>query len=557
MSAATLERQRRTGRRVRTVPLVLESVRRSMRGADTTRRLKGYAAVFNTPSEWLGFREVLEPGCFRQALKRADCDPRLYFGHDSNAPLARVSAGNLRVWEDATGLAFEASLPDTQLASDLLELLRAGVLREMSFAFVPDPARERWQGDTVFVEQVARLLEVSIVSEPAYTATSVQEARGQRATLQAIRERLTARERAVYGAGSEQSWFRDLAMVSLALRSQQEAAKHWRPAPRLEVFAPKIAARGAGDITTMLSRLQSVPQSRDVGTGALAGLADVPTGGVPEFIRLSFATAARAKTALAGRLVQAELPAGYTVPAGYVQSAGEVTTGSTAAVQATENTAVSETDPDATAVALKPATIAGTFTVSRQLLERGTGADELLAADLGAALGAALEDQVLNGTGSSGQMTGLRNVAGAVAVAYTDTTPSQAELWPALLQARSQVARLAAETPTLLGLHPRRLSWLLAALDTAGGWAQLTPPLEPVETLGIPTTLGAGSDEDAILVLAPELITLFTRTPRIELWNMSPQGLTFTCWQLGALVARRAKAVGVITGTGLVAPAGY
>src|ERR1035437_3378391 len=83
-----------------------------------TATIVGYAANFNSPSEDLGgFREMLVPGCFANALKTSDV--RALFNHDPNHILGRNMAGTLRLFEDENGLRFEVDPPDTACARDL------------------------------------------------------------------------------------------------------------------------------------------------------------------------------------------------------------------------------------------------------------------------------------------------------------------------------------------------------------------------------------------------------------------------------------------------------
>lgn len=548
-------------------------LRPAKRSADGALRVAGTAIVYNEPSPPgnLPFREVIRPGAFRAALADPATDLLLLLGHDVNRPLARVSAGNLKIRDTSRGLAFEADLVNTTDGRDAYELLRSGVVKGCSFAFIPDQRGEHWEfrdgEEWCEITNVRRLLELTITANPVYTQTDADA----RSISEAIRRRrIEVREPGPYGPGSEQSWFADLALVSEAAKRREELMREgvfrvteWASPESLESFVPlartSTANRlGRGGVAAALERLRKVPAKRDIGTGALAGQVNT-SAGVPQFIADTFATAARGRSLLADSLPQAELPPGFVVPATFAQSE-EVTTGAATAVQATENAAPTSSNPDGTETALKPATIAGQFTISRQLLERGTDVDAYLARELGASLGLTREQQVVNGSGAAGQLTGLLNVTGALSVVYTDATPTQAELWGPIMQARGQVSTQSGEVPTLLACDPGRRSWLLAGLDSSSAYAGLDPPLSVVESLGIPTNLGAGTNEDRVLVLARELLVLLTRPVLIEQAfnaSFSPQSVTFWAWQFAALVARRTKAVGTISGTGLILPAGY
>ena len=130
--------------------------------------IRGYAAVYNSDSEWMGgFYEQIEAGAFDSVLEN---DVRAYFNHDENLLLGRVSSGTLRISTDKRGLFYEVDLPDTTYANDLVELMKRGDVNQSSFAFLIE--KDRWeQRDGVtyrIIEKVSRLLDVSPVSQPAY-----------------------------------------------------------------------------------------------------------------------------------------------------------------------------------------------------------------------------------------------------------------------------------------------------------------------------------------------------------------------------------------------------
>ena len=130
--------------------------------------IRGYAAVYNSDSEWMGgFYEQIEAGAFDSVLEN---DVRAYFNHDENLLLGRVSSGTLRISTDKRGLFYEVDLPDTTYANDLVELMKRGDVNQSSFAFLIE--KDRWeQRDGVtyrIIEKVSRLLDVSPVAQPAY-----------------------------------------------------------------------------------------------------------------------------------------------------------------------------------------------------------------------------------------------------------------------------------------------------------------------------------------------------------------------------------------------------
>ncbi len=132
----------------------------------------GYAAVFDSPSEDMGFIEYVRQGAFTKTL-RARNNIMLLWSHDTAQPLASTRSKTLRLSEDSHGLRVEADLPNTTLGRDVAELLRTGVIQGMSFGFSVPRRGDKWSDDGTTRELLeVRLHEVSIVAYPAYSRTS-------------------------------------------------------------------------------------------------------------------------------------------------------------------------------------------------------------------------------------------------------------------------------------------------------------------------------------------------------------------------------------------------
>lgn len=145
--------------------------------ADGTRTVSGYAAVFNSLSKDLGnFRERIQPGAFKQTLTD-NPDVFLLYAHSmDNVPLGRTKASTLSLREDSNGLAFKATLPNTQLARDLAVSMERGDVDAMSFGFCVPPNGDDWQQTDDGLIRTLRsvmLSEISIVPMPAYNDTTV------------------------------------------------------------------------------------------------------------------------------------------------------------------------------------------------------------------------------------------------------------------------------------------------------------------------------------------------------------------------------------------------
>lgn len=135
--------------------------------------IRGYAAVYNQPSEDLGgFVESIRPGAFAQAIGRDDV--RALFNHDANYVLGRNRAGTLALHDDARGLGVTITPPPAQWANDLMESMRRGDIDQMSFAFgVTEDTWTRNADGYPHRELVdLRLYDVSVVTYPAYPQTS-------------------------------------------------------------------------------------------------------------------------------------------------------------------------------------------------------------------------------------------------------------------------------------------------------------------------------------------------------------------------------------------------
>lgn len=142
-----------------------------IKAAAESRTVEGYASVFNSMSEDLGFREIILPGAFSDVL---DNDVRALYNHDSNYLLARTTSGTLELKEDEKGLYYRFEMPNTSYGNDMLELFRRGDLTQSSFGFTVE--KDSWRmedGQQVrYIERVGSLFDVSPVVYPAYSQAS-------------------------------------------------------------------------------------------------------------------------------------------------------------------------------------------------------------------------------------------------------------------------------------------------------------------------------------------------------------------------------------------------
>ncbi|NBT24642.1 HK97 family phage prohead protease, partial [bacterium] len=132
--------------------------------------LRGYAAVFNSPSQPLPFIERIEPGAFRASLQSRN-DVKLLWNHDTGTVLGSTRSGTLRLSEDNHGLLIEANLPDTNAGRDLATLIKRGDVNAFSFGFRIPANGDEWPTPNERILKRVNIHEVSVVAFPAYTAT--------------------------------------------------------------------------------------------------------------------------------------------------------------------------------------------------------------------------------------------------------------------------------------------------------------------------------------------------------------------------------------------------
>ena len=132
--------------------------------------IEGYAALYNSETDLGVFRESISPGAFDDVLND---DVRALINHDPSLILGRSSAGTLELSTDELGLKYRVKLGEQQYAKDLYTSIKRGDISQSSFAFTIED--QSWSEDrsTRKVEKVAKLLDVSPVTYPAYKSATV------------------------------------------------------------------------------------------------------------------------------------------------------------------------------------------------------------------------------------------------------------------------------------------------------------------------------------------------------------------------------------------------
>ncbi|MBN0043116.1 hypothetical protein JS756_03095 [Streptomyces actuosus] len=309
-------------------------------------------------------------------------------------------------------------------------------------------------------------------------------------------------------------------------------------------------------------------QQRAAGTGAFAGLV------VPQYLTDMYAPAAAAKRPFADVCRPHQMPA-----QGMVVNLSRVTTESDVDVQASENTAVAEQDMDDTLLSFNVQTAAGQQTLSRQAVERGAGVEAVVLDDLFRRYATNLDGKLLNQA-----TTGLTNVANAVA--YTDASPTAAELYPKVIEGLSNVEAALldlASGDNVAVMHSRRWYWMQNAMGST--WPLITQPGIVAQTLGanyaeaygrgvrgvlpngtpvivdnnIATNLGAGTNEDEVYLVDRQECHLWEDPDapmyiRAEQAKAASLGVLMVVYGYFAYTHQRYAHAQKVAGTGLVTP---
>jgi HK97 family phage major capsid protein len=369
----------------------------------------------------------------------------------------------------------------------------------------------------------------------------------------------------------------DVAMPKVGGTRVTNEARTYTPQSGLSFVKDAFAAKFSNDYAAQerLARhtREEEVERRDVGTGNFAGLV------IPQYLVDLAAPLARAGRPTADFATnKMVLP-----PAGMTLNISRMTTGTSTAVQAAENDAVSETNADDTLLTVNVRTIAGQQDISKQAIERGTGIDQFVIQDLIRGWHTTLDNQILNGTGNSGAILGINDTPGINTVTYNEASPTAENLYPKLADAYQKVQTSVFMNPTHWIMHPRRLAFLLASVDQAGR------PLV-VPTLGGPMNAMASGAGQAFygnsgysLMGLPIIADANVRTDydgdqdrifcvnaaELHLWEQagSPFALNFDATGAGSLTiksvvygysaftaGRYPGAVSAILGTGLEAP---
>ncbi len=421
--------------------------------------------------------------------------------------------------------------------------------------------------------------------QAAATARSATGQTGERRTGGAV----VTSEPQVYGRGSGQSYFHDLAKAQL--RNDTAAADRLqRHGAELRVELPARERRREERARTEMDRMgtaerwneeqrshvfeQRVNPNRTDGQG---GYFVPPLWLMDEYIDLP-----RFGRPIANSVRNLALPSGtdsINLP--------KVSTGTATAAQTADGASVTSTDMTDTSVSASVYTVAGQQDAAMQLLDQSPapGFDQIIFSDLLADMAVRQDVYVINGSGSSGQPTGILNVSSPNAITYTDASPTLPEMYVPWIQSVSQIFTNRKRPATATFVLPKIWYWAAANLDTTnrpliqpsqeapfnpmalqtgeiseGPVGKLTVGTPVILDGNIPETLGGGTET--------RIITL--RTSDLYLWEGAIQTrvltevlsgtlqVRFQVYRYAAFMGNRLpKAISIVSGTGMIPTSGY
>ena len=314
--------------------------------------------------------------------------------------------------------------------------------------------------------------------------------------------------------------------------------------------------------------------TRDINTTDTSGGDFVP----PAYLVNEYIAKARA-----GRIT-ADLCSKFALPGGTDSiNFPAITTGTANAAQASQNSALQETNLVTATVTAPVTTIGGIQDVSVQLVEQSPIAfDQVIFADLAASHAQAVGNAVINGTGGSGTLEGFVNADTVNTITYTDASPTAAETVAKIADGIQQVATSRFLPADAIVMHPRR--WYALASGGDGSQRPLVVPTAQAQNtfgtsgdvvaegpagniLGLPvyldpniaTNTGAGTNQDIIIISRFADAYLFEGTPKAEVFRetLSAEAtVRFRLYNFVAFTAERYVGVNtsIVSGTGLVSP---
>lgn len=382
-----------------------------------------------------------------------------------------------------------------------------------------------------------------------------------------------------FGSGLGSEWFRASERLQQHGRENRWHAEQWetKPANTAEGYFVRqmVEALQNREQYRGIANLSGGKMSyRALSTAATAGGEFVP----PMYLTEQWLAYLRAGRVVANAMNHQDLPDGtmsLNIP--------KVTTGTLVEAQTTQNTNIAQQDIVTAFVTFPVVTVAGQDTVSLQLLDRSPiSFDEVIFGDLAADHARRMDVYVINGSGASGQPTGILNTSGINTITWTQASPTVEGLYGRIGVGKEEVAVKIFRPATHLFITPNCWEYLGQSFDTTkrplvvpeyGGpfnTVQVAPDsataeglvgrnlsgLATFEDANIPANLGAGTNQDVAIICRAEENYLYESpivTRALQETYGAQLSVLLQVFNYAAFTAARyPTANSVITGTGMI-----
>lgn len=158
--------------------------------------VEGYASTFNAPYvlytfDGIDYKEQID----RHAFDNADMsDVIMQYDHEGRV-YARQSNGTLQLSMDDHGLKIRADLSKAEGSRELYEEIKAGLIKEMSFAFTISEDAYDSEQHLRTITKIKKVYDVSAVSIPANPGTDISARSYFEGVIEAEKQELLEREK--------------------------------------------------------------------------------------------------------------------------------------------------------------------------------------------------------------------------------------------------------------------------------------------------------------------------------------------------------------------------
>lgn len=231
----------------------IRNLQATLISTDSESRLIEGVIPYNTPSEYMGFFEFLDKGCFTKTLLESK-DIRALYDHQDGALLARTKNGSLTFDDREDGLHFFFEAPNTTVGNDALELVRSGLASGTSFGMIV--VKDDWANTQERHIKEARLLEVSVLASlPAYPDSKVYA----RSLSEAMKEKEQLNEEDLASVKEEIDRLQEIMSKANAVPVGEETTES-APNVQEETTQPDNDAQ---QLEELLARLEAVGERLD------------------------------------------------------------------------------------------------------------------------------------------------------------------------------------------------------------------------------------------------------------------------------------------------------